>query len=129
MVHAFDTGMAAKIYDRLFHALVQKEEISVYTVDKEYIEVVGQAQDLELSNDLKRADIALITHEEDLPSSKYPIVFTTDIDIYKKHPSSIGVFYWQHGHPKIIFSKERLKEFDIRLSPEWSKYIRSDDGL
>lgn len=129
MAYAFDTGMAAKIYERLFHAVVQKEHITVYTVDEEYIEVVHLSPALELTTKLANADIALITHKKDLPSTTYPLVFTTDLRIYKEHPSAIGIFYWEHGRPKIIFSKERLKKFKITLSPEWSKYIKSDDRL
>ncbi len=129
MSYAFDTSMAAKIYDKLFLAVIQKERVAVYTVDKAYFEVIEQAPDLYLVEGPEQADIALVNHKEDLPSTTYPLIFTTDIRIYEEHLSTIGIFYWDHGRPKIIFSKERLRAFNITLHEQWSKYVKSDGEL
>ena len=117
--------MASKIFDKLLVALIQKDDISVFvhTKDQEYFEVIDLAQHLVRTNKLSTADIVLVNEEKNIPQMDIAL-FTTNINIYKNNTNALGVFFWKHGHPKIIFSKQRLEKFGINLSPKWSKYIQ-----
>lgn len=130
-LYAFDVQMASKIFDKLFGALIPKNDIAVYvyTKDEEYTEVIELAKNLSLVEDLEYADITLVNNERNIPlSTKLPL-FTTNLELYKKAPNAVGIFYWKHGRPKIVFSKEKLQKFQINLAPQWAKYIKSDMEL
>jgi len=126
---AFDTQMASKIFDKIFLALIDKKEIYVYTKDERYYEVIEQAPHLSLVKNSSYADIVLVNNCKNLSPESSLKLFTTNLTIYKKREESIGIFYWKHGRPKIIFSKERLKKFNIIVNKQWQKYIISDSKI
>jgi len=128
-LNAFDIKIAAKIFDKIFTALIQKDTINVYTKDKEYIKVVRLAQHLKLMHTISNADIVLINDNNNLPKNNNIPLFTTNLTLYEKHKNMIGVFYWKHGRPKIAFSKEGLLDFKIILDSKWKKYVKKKNEL
>ena len=128
-LYAFDIKLASKIFNKLFIAIVQKDNIYVFTKEEEYFEVIKLAEHLNLANKPQNADIILVNKEINLPKNLNKILFTTEYKLFKKNQHAIGVFYWKHGRPKIIFTKERLKYFNITLDSKWNKYIKSENQL
>ena len=128
--YAFDVQIASKIFDKLFVALIQKNDsnILVYTKDKEYYAVIDAAEHLELITNSDQSDIILVNKEENLPKSSVAL-FTTNTKLFLKNENVLCVFFWKHGRPKIIFSQERLENFNITLDKKWSKYIKSNSDL
>lgn len=54
------------MYHHLFHSIVKKSDIKVYTVDKEYLAVFSGVDDFIIVNKAEDADIVLITNKEDI---------------------------------------------------------------
>lgn len=120
---AFDTTTAAKIFDKIFDAMFTQKSIVVYTVNKEYQDVVVAATSLQLSKSPELADIILVDSKYEVPKGNNYIIFTTDSSVFKRNENAVGAFYWEHGRPKIIFLQSRLNTKGITLSDAFQRYI------
>jgi len=124
---AFDSATASKIFDKIFHAIVLKKSISVYTVNETYKEVIVNAPDLFLTNSYKEADIILVDDFSEIPKgTKEKLLFSTSYPVFKKIDNVVGAFYWDRGHIKIEFSKKRLFNHKISLPDSFDKYVKDD---
>lgn len=124
MLSAFDTQTAARIFDKIFHAMISQENITVYTVSDTYSEVVIHAPTLHLSGSCKDADIILVDDIREVPAKcNEKLLFTTSYAVFKKMDNAVGAFYWDRGHITIKFSKSRLFKHNITLPENFNKYI------
>jgi len=124
---AFDSATASKIFDKIFHAMINKEKISVYTKTKTYQNVILDSAHLNLSSSPKTADIILVNHLNEVPkNSKHYLLFSTSYLVYKENENTVGAFYWDRGHIKIEFSRKRLLHKNIKLPSSFDKYIKDD---
>lgn len=125
---AFDTVTASKIFDKIFHAMVKKENISVYTVDEIYKEVIAITPTLYLNDNYEEADIILVNDFSEIPeSSSDKLIFTTSYPVFRDTDYAVGAFYWDRGHIKIEFSKRKLRDKNILLPSSFEKYIKDDE--
>ncbi len=122
------------MYHGIFSALSSKTTIFVYTNDKEYRDVFSYSKTIFLTNELKKADIVLITDKKSLKSilfrlkvntnvSKKPILFVTDYHFLKESDDIVGAFYWRKGRSQLLFIKKRLKQYDITLPKEYQSFM------
>jgi len=124
---AFDSKTASKIFDKIFHAMINKEKISVYTTSDVYQEVITNSPHLQLSSSLKTADIILVNNLNEVPkNSNQYLLFTTSYLVYKENENTVGAFYWDRGHISIEFSRKRLLAKKIKLPNSFNKYIKDD---
>lgn len=100
-----------------------QQPIVVYTVSKQYQDVVVAATSLQLSKNPKLADIVLVDAKHEIPKEGNYVIFTTDPSVFKRNENAVGAFYWEHGRPKIIFLQSRLKAKGITLSDAFQRYI------
>jgi len=127
-VFAFDSATASKIFTKIFYAMLKTEEITVYSTNEAYQKVILDAPDLYLCTLAKRSDIILVSALEELPENlEDKVVFSTSYLVYQTNENVVGVFYWDHGHIKIEFSKKRLKNKNISLPSSFDKYIKDDE--
>jgi hypothetical protein len=124
---AFDSVTASKIFDKIFHAMINKEKLSVYTKTKIYQDVILDSEHLQLSSSAETADIILVSHLNEIPknSNKY-LLFSTSYLVYENNENTVGAFYWDRGHIKIEFSRKRLQNKKIKLPNSFNKYIKDD---
>ncbi len=131
---ALEKGSTLKIYHEIFSALSSKKIIFVYTNDKEYRDVFSYSRRIFLTNELKKADIVLITDKKSLKSilfrlkvntnvSKKPILFVTDYHFLKESDNIVGAFYWRKGRSQLLFIKKRLKQYDITLPKAYQGFM------
>lgn len=127
-IYAFDVEMASKIFDKIFVALVPQSTrpIYVHTKDDQYIDVLRYAKHLEFVDNIDNANILIVNNHSNIPKYTSIAIFTTNLEIYKKNNNTVGVFYWKHGRPKIVLSKEGLEKFNIKLNRKWNKFVKSD---
>ena len=125
---AFDSATASKIFDKIFHAMIKKEKISVYVINENYIKVIVNSPNLYISDQPKDADIILVDGFNEIPEDcSDKLLFTTSYPVYKDTKNAVGAFYWDRGHIKIEFSKQRLKKSKISLPSSFDKYIKDDE--
>lgn len=123
-LHAFDTITAAKIFNKLFTAMVPATVVYVYTASPEYREVIVRAENLYLTSSVKTADVILVTTFQDLPEgSEGRLLFATSLALLRKNPSVVGAFYWKKGRVQIEFVASRLRAHHIVLPPAFASFI------
>lgn len=120
---SFDVDTASKIFNKIFTAIFSKQTIYVYNQNPDYVEVIHKAENLNLTQDIINADIALLTNPKELMNTHNRLAFTTNLTVLREGESVIGAFYWEYGRPKIVFIRKRLEHYNITLSKSFEKYI------
>ena len=136
-IYASDTKSTLKIYHKIFSALVDKEKITVYTVDRELRDVFSHSKNIVLSNEPEYSDIVLLTnsgvydkvHKKLLSyeGSTKPILFSTHYRLLEESDDVVGAFYWRKGRSQLIFLKNRLDKHNVQLPQKYQAFIV--DGL
>lgn len=127
LLSAFDNVTAAKIFDRIFHAMISKEQVKVYTGSETYQEVVSQAPSLYLTKECDEADVVLISELDEMPQRcSDKVAFTTSYPVFKATQSVVGAFYWERGQITIRFSRSRLSRYHLSLPGSFDKYISEE---
>ena len=123
--YSFDIQTASKIYDKLLYSVFQKESIHVYSENEKYKQVIKSSKFLVLEENLKNSEIVLITNEDEINNiNKDKLAFATDFNLYESYENIIGAFYWKMGRPEIVFSKKRLKKYNLNLLESFKKYAK-----
>lgn len=121
---AFDSATASKIFDKIFTAMIKKDNIAVYTSNIKYKDVVTNSSNLYLSANYEEADIILVDSFEEVPKDSNGILFTTSYLVYENNKNAVGSFYWERGRIKIEFSRKRLNAKKLTLPKSFHKYIK-----
>lgn len=50
-----------------------------------------------------------------------PIV-VLDYDLLKRYDNAVAAFFWKKGRPNIVFIKDRVEKFKIKLPPSYEIY-------
>lgn len=119
---SFDVDTASKIFNKIFTAIFSQATIHVYSPNDEYTDVIHKAKNLTLTPSIE-ANITLITTSQELSTNQNQLAFTTDLTVLREGESVIGAFYWEYGHPKIVFIRKRLDHYNIILDKRFEKYI------
>lgn len=124
VLSAFDSVTAVKIFDKLFMAMINKQNITVYTSSETYQDVINNSFYLHLNDDCMYADIILVDSMKEIPKEcEEKLFFTTSYLVFKEFDNAVGAFYWDRGHISIKFSKSRLDKHNIKLPDTFKKYI------
>ena len=98
----------------------------IYLDAPQYNSIKKYVKKFKFTNDCLSADIIFVDRIENLPPECQDDkkIFVTKYSEYRKHRSKVvGAFFWQKGRPNIIFNKERLEYFGIKLPAKYDKYI------
>jgi len=126
---AADIESMSKIYYHIFYDITKKEKIKIFTDDTECKTAFTTSKHLILVDDASNADIILISKQENMKKipgksfDKKIIFFTTSYKLLKLYPQFIGAFYWKRGRSQLLFVKERLHKYHIKLPHEYYQYI------
>ena len=117
------------IFDLLFgNIFPNKNIINIWNNDKTVDNFLCNHKKYLCTNDMKKADLILLKRVTKVDKNK-PIFVLKYYLLRKYKDQAIGGFYWQKGRPNIIFIKENLKKFHIRLPYKFHNYIESMDDL
>jgi hypothetical protein len=125
---ALDRDTTLKIYTKILTSLFpSQKQIAVYVPNKEYNEILRYSSKLKVTDDISKASIAIVTNEQELKNvkalNKDIEIFTTNEKIVFLDDSVIGAFYWKKGRSQLLFVKNRLERYHIKLSNEYNKFI------
>jgi len=114
-----------KIYEKVLPTIFIDTPIKVY-VDKRIKELLQESDKFEI---LTRCDdkVELIVGKnfKNLPlECREKPLFATSYRWYKKHPNSLGAFYWRKGRPQIRFKKDTFIKYNLSLPHGLQKYAR-----
>ena len=119
-IFAFDIKTASLIFEKIFLALSHQDTAYVYSSNREYQKVIDESSLLYLD---QNANFVFVTKKSEIPTDKKKILFTTDPEILKVYKNVVGAFYWERGHPKIIFIRSRLQDANLKLDSKFNKYM------
>jgi hypothetical protein len=125
---ALDRDTTLKIYTKILTSLFpSQKQIAVYVPNKEYNEILRHSSKLKVTDDISKASIAIVTNEQELKNvkalNKDIEIFTINEKLVFLDDSVIGAFYWKKGRSQLLFVKNRLERYHIKLSNEYNKFI------
>jgi len=129
ILYALDKDSTLKIYLDIFKSLSPNKTIhSIYSRDSEYLNVFKYSSKIYIVNNIKNADIILITNNSNInyilkSKNKKSILFTTNYHILKNIEQIVGAFYWRKGRSQLLFIKKRLENCNIRLPSKYQDYM------
>jgi hypothetical protein len=125
---ALDKESTLKIYTKILSSIFPtKKQINVYVPNREYYDILKSSNKLNVVDDIKKASIAIVTNLKELQSvkklNKDIEIFATNEKLLFQDQSIVGAFYWKKGRSQLLFIKNRLDRYHIKLSDEYDKFI------
>ena len=128
VLSAFDNITAAKIFDKLFQTMMNKQDVKVYTSNETYQKVILGAPSLKMTDSCYEADIILVDALNEISKEcEEKLFFTTSYFVFKKFDNAVGAFYWDRGHISIKFYKSRLDKYNVKLPHTFTKYLVKEE--
>lgn len=114
--------MESSLYNMIASALTHKTNPKIYLqTDIEAIQ--NYPGNLVRVYDCTQADIIVISSVDEIPQEySGKILFGTKYS-HLKNSRVVGVFFWQKGRPNILFYKNRLDKYSVKLDSSFNKYI------
>jgi hypothetical protein len=126
-LHASETAVAAKIIDKVVASMFHTDKsIQARGYTQQHNDIITHSKTMRLVSKIEDAKFYLVDLK--IPDSipENTILFSTDIEIFYNDERVIGAFYWQKGRPNLIFLRERLERYGVRLSDEFKDYIEDE---
>jgi hypothetical protein len=123
LLFASDLKTEQKIYKLILHTLLpQKSEIKVWCDDKKQIDLIHTIDGIECIDSPQNADLLLISKEKNIETKG--MKFVTSYKLLELQNSAVlGGFFWQKGRPNILFMRNTLDKYNIRLPESMQGYI------
>ena len=119
---ADDCDKRASIFNMLVKSISSKTYPNIY-MHKNIKSLEKNSKDLNLIKVCKDADVVLLSTIKNIPKDcDGKILFGTKYS-HLKNKNVVGAFFWQKGRPNILFYKNRLKKYNIKLPAKFDKYI------
>lgn len=125
---ALDKDSTIKIYNDIMKSIfVKYNHIYVYVPNKEYHQILKLSKVISIVDDINKASIAVVTDKLDLKHIKKNnpnmMLFVTKEKLLFEDKTIIGAFYWKKGRSQLIFIKDRLDKYHIKLPTEYNQFI------
>jgi hypothetical protein len=130
---ALDKKSTLKIYQQIFFSMLPKQEIKVYTKDRELLDIFKGSKKIVPVDDPEKSDIVIVgnsyTYKKiynlivNQKKREDVIIFATDYHLLKEYPYIVGALYWKKGRSQLLFLKPRLKKYHITLPDEYQQFI------
>ncbi len=97
----------------------------IYIDDPKYNGIINFLKQSYLLDNCENAQIIFTKRYEDLdPQCRNKKIFFLSFKEYRLHKNkAVGAFFWQKGRPNILFRKEALQKFHIKVTPEFEKFV------
>ena len=118
----------AKILSEMAHILAKKSKKVKVATSPDLKYIIKYSKILYQVNNCKKAQI-LITGDEKLLKRCNKPAIVTRYYLLKKYKNAIGAIYWKKGRPNVVFVKDRLEMFKIRLPDRYRKYLEREKNL
>lgn len=122
-IHATEKESATKIIKAIISVISPKQQ-KVW-VDKKnknisqfiYLKSLNIKENCEDSNVLLlKSDVQLQKACKNLPA------LVLDYNLLNRYDNAVAAFFWKKGRPNIVFIKDRMKKFEIKLPMEYQIY-------
>jgi hypothetical protein len=115
-----------QIYKQILYGIFPYKE-TIYVWYDENMEFLKTISKVHIVQDINSADILILAHPIKEEKIDNKVVFVQSYHLLKQYSSfAIGGFYWQKGRPNLLFLKENLEKFNIRLDKTLERYIEDE---
>lgn len=110
----------SKLYEKILEGLFpHKDSILIYNIGENKYNFNKIAYTKEIYN----SDIILVSEYYRLDIFTNRPLFVSDLRQLKIYENSIGALYWENDEAKIIFLKNRLERYNIKIADYLKKYV------
>lgn len=109
-----------RLYEKIFEGLFpNKDLILVYNIG----ETKYNSNKIIYTKEIYNSDLILVSEYYRLDIFSNKPLFVSDLRQLKIYENSIGALYWENDEAKIIFLKDRLERYNIRIADYLKKYV------
>ncbi len=120
------SNVAANIFDKTVDSFFKEERVSAWGETPEHLQIIQNSQRMVLTKDPANARFLIVARKIPAGIAKDSVVMTTEYLLLEKDKRVVGAFFWQKGRPNLLFLRQRLREADLTLTPEFQKYIEDE---
>jgi len=115
-----------KIYTSIIHVLVpNKSSIKIWTDMNKKKDMLRSVKSVNIVDNIDDADLLIINSTENIKTNI--LKFATSYKMLLKYKKDIvGGFYWQKGRPNILFLKDNIDKYNVKLPASMNQYIESE---
>lgn len=117
-----------KIIKKLLIDMSQNQTVKVCTIG---YKVERLSDEKIIVTDCYNADFIIIGKDSYLIYKNKPAILLNvdDIKNIKTYRNVIGAFYWKKGRPQLIFLKDRMQIYNIKLPKEYERFIIEEEKI
>lgn len=112
-----------KLIEKIFMDISKSSTIKVCTIGYENLSNIPTRLVVTTCNN---ADFIIISKDYYTININKPAILLNSSDI-KKYKNVIGALYWKKGRPQLIFIKERLELYNIKLPKEYERFLIEEE--
>lgn len=113
----------AQILEKIFTNISIKNELIIWSDNKELLSELKKKTGLTTSMECKDASFIILKDKKNLKEECYKkSIFVLDYPLLKEIPQSFGAMFWKKGRPNIVIIAPRVKEQSIKVSDKLNKY-------
>jgi len=114
--------ISTKIVGKIIFALNSDAKIWL-NKETNYIDTINTNK-LNIVNYCKDANIVIINSRKRIPiNCKGLPVITFEYSLLKDNKNAVASFFWKRGRPNIVFVKDRLNNFNIKIPLKYNSYL------
>ena len=113
-----------KIWKRIIKDL-SLEEYKIYTVDEKLKDILCKIPGITIVEDCEVATLIIESKKAVVKDSRCENIprLSNNYRLLLTQPNEVGAFFWMKGRPTIIFSRQRLEKFGLKVDIELQDYI------
>lgn len=116
----FSKNIDSKLFEKIFEGIFpNKNNILIYNIGNTKYE----SNKIEYTKEIYNSDLIFVSEYYRLEIYSNKPIFVSDLKQLNLYENSIGALYWDNDEAKIIFLKNRLKKFDLKIADYLRKYI------
>ena len=116
-----------EIYGSIIHAIFPNRQTVYVWSDDKTTSFLDDISGVKMLDNVDNADILILSNFSKNAFLAGKIVFVRKYYLLKKYKDfAVGGFYWQKGRPNILFLKQNLEKFDIKLPNGLESFVEDE---
>lgn len=116
----FAKDINSKLFEYIFKGLFpSKENILIYDIGNNKYNL----DKISYTNEIYNSNLIFINEFYMLDIYSNKPIFVSSKKQLKRYENAVGALYWENDEAKVVFIKERLNKFNIKVSNHLEKYL------
>jgi hypothetical protein len=116
--------LQAQILEKIFQNISIKEEIVLWSDNKNLLQEFAKNRHFHTTNDCDKATLLILEDKKNLPKSVcQKAIFVLEYALLKEIPQSFGAMFWKKGRPNIVLIESRMQTHSIQIGKGLEMYV------